>query len=188
MKSAPDVLTQPSTAVVSQIPRRPVLRAVFSFPVMLGTLLVVLMVLTVRERFNDPDIWWHLKTGEIIWNTHSIPRVDPFSFTAFGKPWIAQEWLSELTIYGAYHLGGYTGLMLWLCTFSGLFAVAAYLLCCLYSGNSKVAMLGGLIVWLFSTIGLAIRPHMLGYTLLVCELILLHLGRYRNRRWLLALP
>src|SRR4051812_8484520 len=188
MRSVPDVLTQPSIEVVPQVPRRPILRVIFSFPVMLAALLVLLMVLTVRGRFNDPDMWWHLKIGEIIWNTHSIPRVDLFSFTALGKPWVAQEWLSELTIYGAYHFGGYTGLMLWLCTFSALFAVASYILCCLYSGNSKVATLGGLIVWLFSTIGLAIRPHMLGYTLLVCELILLHLGRYRNPRWLLALP
>lgn len=188
MPSAPEILTQSIPEVVSPVSRRSVLRVVFSFPVMLASLLVLLMVLTVRERFNDPDMWWHLKTGELIWNTHSIPRVDPFSFTAFGKPWIAQEWLSELTIYGAYHLlGGYTGLMLWLCTFSGLFAVAAYILCCLYSGNSKVAILGGFIAWFFSTIGLAIRPHMLGYTLLVCELILLHLGNRRSPRWLLGL-
>jgi hypothetical protein len=188
MLSAPDVLIHPAPEVVSPVARRSVLRAVFSFPVMLATLLVLLMVLTVRERFNDPDMWWHLKTGELIWKTHSIPRVDPFSFTAFGKPWIAQEWLSEATMYGAYHLGGYTGLMLWLCTFSGLFAVLAYLLCCLYSGNSKVALVGGIVAWLFSTIGLSIRPHLLGYILLVCELLILHLGRTRNPRWLVALP
>lgn len=188
MPCAPDPLRVRLESVAPEVPRRPILPIVFSFPVMLGSLLIVLMVLTVRDRFNDPDMWWHLKTGELIWNTHSIPRYDPFSFTAFGKPWIAQEWLSELTIYFAYHFGGYTGLMLWLCTFSGLFAVAAYVLCCLYSGNSKLAMLGGMVAWFFSTIGLAIRPHLLGYTLLVCELILLHLGRTRNFRWLWGLP
>ena len=180
-------MAQPMTEL-PRASRRSVPRAVFSFPVMLASLLVLLMVLTVRERFNDPDMWWHLKTGELIWNTHCIPRFDPFSFTAFGKPWIAQEWLSEFTIYGAYHFDGYTGLMLWLCMFSGLFVVAAYVLCSLYAGNSKVGMLGAMVAWLFSTIGLAIRPHMFGYTLLVCELILLHLGCCRNPRWLLALP
>jgi hypothetical protein len=33
------------------------LRLAFSFPVMLAGMLVVLAVLTVRDRFNDPDMW-----------------------------------------------------------------------------------------------------------------------------------
>jgi hypothetical protein len=51
---------------------------VFSFPVMLAGLLVVLAVFTVRSRFDDPDMWWHLKAGEIIWTTHTIPTTDLF--------------------------------------------------------------------------------------------------------------
>src|SRR5712692_8309128 len=60
---------------------RSIWHAVVSFPVVLALALAVLAVLTVRDRFNDPDLWWHLKTGEIIWNTHSIPQTDVFSFT-----------------------------------------------------------------------------------------------------------
>src|SRR5690242_20193591 len=85
------------------------IRSVFSFPVVLAALLVLLTVLTVRSRFSDSDLWWHLKTGELIWNTHVIPRVDSFSFTANGHPWTAQEWLSELSIYGFWKLGANTG-------------------------------------------------------------------------------
>ena len=59
-----------------------VLRRVFSFPAMLAGLLVVLAVLTVRWRFDDPDMWWHLRTGQIIWTTHTIPLTDLFSYTA----------------------------------------------------------------------------------------------------------
>ncbi len=151
-------------------------------------LLTVLTVLTVRSRFNDPDLWWHLKTGELIWNTHSIPRDDPFSFTANGSPWIAQEWLSEVTIYGAWKFGGYSGLMLWLCALPSLVVVGAYTLCSVYSSNAKVAFLGGLVTWLFSTVGLAIRPHILGYLFLVFELLILQFGRSRDTRWFLALP
>jgi hypothetical protein len=133
-------------------------------------------------------MWWHLKTGEIIWNTHSIPRVDPFSFTAYGHPWIAQEWLSEWTMYGAWKLGGYTGLMLWFAGIAVLLVIAAYLLCTLYSGNCKIAFLGAAAFWFFSTIGLSVRPHMLGYVLFMAELLALQLGRTKNPRWLLAIP
>jgi hypothetical protein len=150
--------------------------------------LVVLVTLTVRSRFNDPDLWFHLKTGEIIWNTHSIPRVDSFSYTVNGDSWTPQEWLSEVTMYAAWKLGGYTGLMFWLCISACLLVLSAYILSALYSKNVKVAFVGGLIAWTFSTVGLAIRPHMIGYLLLVCELLIVHLGRTRNWKWFLALP
>src|SRR5690242_2767328 len=71
----------PATPAVGSQRSRGFLRVVFSFPVVRMTLLTVLTLLTVRSRFNDSDLWWHLKTGEIIWKTHSIPRVDLFSFT-----------------------------------------------------------------------------------------------------------
>lgn len=174
--------------VASEVQGGSAWRAVFSFPVVLGALLVLLMVFTTRSRFSDPDLWWHLKTGQIVWNTHSIPRIDLFSFTAYGHPWTAQEWLSQTGIYGAYKLGGYPGLMLWLCSTSSLLVLGAFVLCTLYSGNCKVAFLGGVITWLFATVGLAVRPHIVGYLLLIGELLIVHLGRSRNGRWYLALP
>ena len=183
----PDTASVPSGAV-PQIRKRSILDSVFSFPVMVAATLIVLTVLTVRSRFNDPDLWWHLKTGEIIWNTHSIPQTDLFSFTTNNHAWTDHEWLSQVTMYGAWKFGGNAGLMLWLCVSASLLFIAAYALCALYSGNAKVALLGALVTWYFATIGLAIRPHMLGYLLLVCELLIVHLGRSRNRRWFLLLP
>jgi hypothetical protein len=166
----------------------PVLRHVFSFPVMLAGLLAMLAVLTVRQRFDDPDMWWHLKTGEVIWTTHTIPTTDLFSYTTNHHAWIPHEWLSEALIYGAYRWGGYSGLMLWLCFFTAALLIAGYILCSLYSGNSKTALVGALTIWLFGTIGFSIRPQMIGYLLLVVELLLLHLGQARDRRWFFGLP
>jgi hypothetical protein len=45
-----------------------------------------------------------------------------------------------------------------------------------------------MVIWMFSTIGLAIRPHMFGYIFLIIELMLLHLGRTRNPRFFWGLP
>jgi hypothetical protein len=155
---------------------------------MLACLLAVLAVLTVRQRFNDPDMWWHLKTGELIWTTHTIPTSDLFSYTTNHHAWTPHEWLSQLLIYGAYRWGGYSGLMLWLCFFTAAVLIAGYALCSLYSGNAKVAFVGGLTIWLFGTIGFAVRPQMIGYLLLIVELLLLHLGQTRDRRWFFGLP
>jgi len=165
------------------------LRAMFSFPVMLACLLIALAVFTARTRLNDPDTWWHLRTGQVIWSTHIIPTMDLFSYTAYHQRLLPHEWLPEVFIYLAYHfLGGYTGLMLWLCSATALLLIAGYLLCWLYSGNAKVSFLGALTIWFFATIGIAIRPQMVGYLLLIVELLLLQLGRTRSPRWFLALP
>ncbi|HEX5371031.1 MAG TPA: hypothetical protein VFY10_16625, partial [Dehalococcoidia bacterium] len=58
-------------------------------------------------KSTDPDYWWHLRTGQLIVQTHSVPKADSYSFTAYGKPWVAHEWLSELIIYGLDQAGGY---------------------------------------------------------------------------------
>src|SRR5271170_4596276 len=130
---------------------------------MLASLLAMLGVLTVRGRFNDPDMWWHLKTGEVIWTTHAIPTTDLFSYTTNHHAWIPHEWLSELLIYGAYRWSGYSGLMLWLCFFTALLLIAGYILCSLYSRNPKTAFLGAMVIWLFSTTGLSVRPQLIGF-------------------------
>ena len=164
------------------------LRMIFSFPAMLAGLLVVLAVLTVRDRFDDPDMWWHLKMGQVIWMTHSIPTTDIFSYTTGHHAYVPHEWLSQCFIYAAYRFGGNSGVMLWLCVLTSTLLVAGYVLCWLYSQNAKVAFVGALTIWLFATIGLAVRPQMIGYLLLIVELLLIQLGKTRNPRWFWGLP
>lgn len=182
-----------STAVAVVEPRLStsgvrLLRRVSSFPTMLGSLLVLLSFVTVRARFNDPDMWWHLKTGEIIWTHHAILTTDLFSYTTNHHAWVPHEWLSQVSIFAAYRLAGYSGLMGWLCVFSAALLLCSYALCTLTSKNAKVGFVGAMLVWFFSTIGLAVRPQMIGYLLLIVELHVLELGRTRTSRWFWLLP
>lgn len=163
------------------------IQQIFSFPVVLAFGLAVIALMTVRERFNDPDLWWHLRFGQIIWSTHSIPLGDLFSFTLKGHEWIPQEWLSEVFMYLTWKLAGFTGLMLLVSVLASGVAIGGYALCATYSANVKAAFLGGLVTWFFSTIGLGIRPQLIGYILLISELLILHRGR-RSPAWLFALP
>ena len=158
-----------------------------TFALLLGAALVLLVCWTVRDRLNDSDLWWHLRTGQLIAQTHSIPRADSFSFSAANAPWVAQEWLSELSIYQAFQLGGNTGLALWLTICSSTLLVANYWLCRSYCGSARIAFLGAMLTWLFGTVGFAIRPHLLGYLMLTFELAALNAGFRRDSRWFLAL-
>jgi hypothetical protein len=149
--------------------------------------LIVVTVFTISDRFNDPDLWFHLKLGQVIWTTHSIPTTDTFSFTAFGHPWVAHEWLAQLGIYGAYRMGGYQGLMLCFAALASLLFILVYVLCYRYSGSALTAFLGAVCAWFFATVGMAIRPLLLGHLFLVIELLLLEFGT-RRRLWLWGLP
>src|SRR5688572_6847251 len=60
---------------------------------------------------DDGDFWWHLKTGQYIVDQGVIPRTDFFSFTNYGKPWVAHEWLSEALFYLGYSGFGYNSLI-----------------------------------------------------------------------------
>lgn len=64
----------------------------------LAVVFLGLFAMTARN-ITDPDIWWHLKTGEYIAVHKSVPHTDPFSYTRAGQPWIAHEWLSELLLF-----------------------------------------------------------------------------------------
>lgn len=165
-----------------------IFRSFLSFPAVLICLLAVLALLTVRNRFDDSDLWWHLKMGEVIWTTHAIPLADLFSFTTHHQSLVPQEWLAEVTIYAAYRCAGLSGLMFWLCFFAIGQVIAGYVLCALFSGNLKVAFAGAMLVWLFATEGFSLRPQLIAYLLLIVELCIIHLGRTRNARWFFILP
>lgn len=84
------------------------------------TLAAVFIVCT--NSITDADFWWHLKTGEYIWETKSIPKTDIFSHTASGREWTVHEWLSQVILYGAYKLAGFNGIVY----FTALMAVATF--------------------------------------------------------------
>ncbi len=53
------------------------------------------------------DFYWHLKLGQVIFETRSIPRTDIFSFTAAGEAFVDQSWLADVLFYWIYKVGGF---------------------------------------------------------------------------------
>jgi hypothetical protein len=77
---------------------------------------------------DDPDIWWHLRTGQWIVAHGHVPIEDPFSIFGAGKPWIAYSWLFEVLVYGLHRHFGLTGLVAFTVTMSLMVAVTIHLL------------------------------------------------------------
>jgi len=116
---------------------------------------------------SDPDFWWHLKTGQLIFDSHSIPRVDPFSFTNHGKAWVAHEWLSEVFFYAVYSKFGFAALIF---IFAILTALAFWIVFRRCEAHPYVlALIAFVAVWsVLPTIG--VRPRV--FTLLFASIFL----------------
>ncbi|HXY48061.1 MAG TPA: hypothetical protein VEI01_01330 [Terriglobales bacterium] len=91
---------------------------------------------------TDPDVWWHLKTGQLIVEDHAVPRTDPFSFTRQGQRWVTHEWLSEVLIYGTYAAAGWPGLIV----VFGLLTTASFVFLYLRCAGQPYAA-GLVVVW-----------------------------------------
>jgi len=139
-------------------------RQVFVFVLATG-----LLVLAVRD-LSDPDIWWHLRTGQLILETKVVPHTDPFSCTRMGQPWVTHEWLTEVMLYVVYTLGGKGALV---CGFALIIASAFLITYHHCQGRPYIA--GIVTLWgaLASIPAWGARPQMLSLLLTSLFLVLL---------------
>jgi len=66
----------------------------------------------VRVQIADPDLWGRISVGAVLFQAGHLPRVDDFSYTANGAPWIDHEWLSGVLFYAVLDALGEPGLLL----------------------------------------------------------------------------
>lgn len=143
-------------------------------------------VLPASGRIRDPDIWWHIKTGELILANRSVPTADPFSFTALGQPWTTHEWLSEVILYWVFAHSGLIGLILLMSVLLCAMMAGIYLLVRRQMEYGPAALLitalCGLAGWqLWSP-----RPQLFTY-LLLAGLLFVLMNPERKALWL-AIP
>src|SRR5882724_377557 len=122
---------------------------------------------------SDGDFWFHLKTGEYIIRTGMIPRTDLFSFTNYGRPWIAHGWLSGVVFYVLYSRLGFNALIF---IFALLVALAFSIVFRRSDSHPFIAGFATLLgVWtVLPTVG--VRPRV--FTLLLSSVFLAILTRY----------
>ena len=60
----------------------------------------------------DADTGHHIRAGEYILNTHSVPKADIFSFITPPLPWTNHGWLSEVIMALVHRKFGLTGIVI----------------------------------------------------------------------------
>lgn len=76
--------------------------------IVVAILLLVMLDIAMIHNLDsiNQDIGRHLKLGEIIWQTKSVPKINLFSFTAPDFPFINHHWLTEVVFYLLNNVGG----------------------------------------------------------------------------------
>ena len=152
-------------------------------------LLTLYLLLISSWRFLlDSDAGWHIRNGQLIIETGSVPRTDPFSFSMAGKEWFAWEWLADVLMALAHQARGLAGVVagaviLLLLAFGLLYRIM------IRRGSDPLvasvlvlfAAICGIVHWLA-------RPHLFSILLLIIWLALVEGYHRRRSSWILLTP
>ena len=75
------------------------------------SIFMYLLFIGYQGLLADGDTGYHIRAGEVIIDTLSIPRHDIFSFHTPTIPWTAHEWLSEVVMASLHRLFGLSGVL-----------------------------------------------------------------------------
>jgi tetratricopeptide (TPR) repeat protein len=154
-----------------------------------GSLIVLFLMLTCllgAFPLKDTDIYWHLRTGDLIRQTGLVPHTDFFTFTGEGRPWIDLHWLFQIAVSWIHRHGGIIQLNLAKCAITLLAMVFL-----LTSRRREWPMWVMVLAWLPALLVLGgrmyVRPETL--TLLYLSIFLAVISRWtRFPRLALLLP
>lgn len=150
------------------------LRGVQLFALSFLLILVATIAIDSRTTVRDPDIWWHLKTGDWIVQHHAVPYVGIFSRTAATRPWIAYSWGYEVLMSLAYSWFGLVGFAMFGILLTIAVTFVLFWMLHRLSGSFWVAWLLALIgsfAFLFSLMPRPVFVTMILYTIMLTFLL-----------------
>jgi hypothetical protein len=123
-----------------------------------------------RQLLRDSDAGWHIRNGETILATGTLPRSDPYSFTRAGQPWYAWEWLSDVGIGAIHRSMGLNGVVVF---YAAAISVGVWLWFRLHwalGGNFLLACAMAPLLLSTCNIHWLARPHVLSWIFLLLAL------------------
>ena len=141
-----------------------------------------------QNLLADGDTGYHIRVGEYIIDTLSVPKLDMYSYITPTMPWTAHEWLAEV-IMAVLHRGfGMTGVIV---VFSLLIALVYYLMMRqLRSLNGSILIAAAIVTLVIpaSQIHWLARPHIFSLLMMVVWYRILDDYQYRGKDRLFWLP
>src|ERR1017187_4127712 len=135
---------------------------------------------------TEPDIWWHLRNARNLLQYHSFSRIDPYSFTAAGSPWLSFEWLSEIPFYLTFKSMGLQGILAVYFVVLVLIYAGVYYRSCRAGADCKDATVATLLAIFLGIGSMGPRTFLFGWLCMVGLLLVLdRFQRTGKGLWLL---
>ncbi len=150
-------------------------------------LAVALPVLaTLIAGLATVDLTYLIRAGAGIIDTGAIPRVDTWTFTAAGLPWVNQQWGSEVVFALVYRIGGWTGLVLLRAALVAIIFGSIYAICRRRGLPVRTAAILTLISFGVAAVALGLRAQSFGMAFFAVLLLLVADRRaHPGRLWLI---
>jgi hypothetical protein len=157
----------PKSAIASAPPRTPGLSASALARIRLSHVwaaaaVVIPVLVMTRMPLAMIDLAYHLRAGDIMFDTHAILRTDVFTAPAYGRPWLNQQWLAEIVMTTAFRLGGWFGLVALRALLIALVLTFVFLACRAAGAATKRAAWLTLVSGVLLTGAFMLRPQLLG--------------------------
>ena len=143
------------------------------FHVTMAATIVLFAFFFCGQSIADPDIWWHLKTAQILVQQHHWIRFDQFSYTVAGTPWVNSEWMSELVFYGIWSIAGVKSLFFGYVVLVELLMVGMLTLAYRASESIKAASLAGAVGVVLAVVNFGPRTILFGWACLLALMFVL---------------
>ena len=132
----------------------------------LGAGVYLLQLVNGSNLLKDSDTYWHIAAGKWIIAHNAFPRVDIYSFTKAGEPWISTSWLAQVLYGEAFELAGWAGPIVLAATcIAATIALLTFVLCRRIPWTYAVVV--ALAALTLSTHHLFARPHVLALPVMV---------------------
>ena len=143
---------------------------------------VLPFLITLTATMGAVDLAYHLRVGDVILDSGVLPRVDAFTFTVFGAPWLDQQWGAQTLLALVHRGGGWVGLLVLRATLVSTTYGLVYLACRARGAGRRTSSLLTLAGIVLGLRGLALRPQLLAFPLVAGSLWVLAGRREHPRR------
>ncbi len=89
----------------------------FFVNIFFGAIIIAVTTLFLLSVVEDPDFFWHLKTGEWIWQNKALPSHDPFAYTtpslgsAREHAVLTSYWITQVIFHLMHSAAGISGIV-----------------------------------------------------------------------------
>ncbi len=157
--------------------------------IVLPALIFLFAFIFAFNNIFEGDTFWHLRLGQYMLATHSLPFHDIFSYTLAGRPVYPVEWLFEVVWFLLYSFTGVAGLIVIKSVIAGLTGILLYLSMIGYKINRFVAFFVVSTVFIAAGFYFPDRPQIITYLgiALFVFITLLYDKGHRKILWLLPI-